>query len=270
MAWFTRSSRLTIKALALTFVLAVSVSAQTPAKLGSSSISSRIPKQWEFNPKNLSFQGNGPRRLQAGATRGGSCVNSDRPLLALVPASGVGTTISEYPTVFWYQPKTSASSAEFVLFDANQQEIYSARYSLPKLSEDTPSAYGIMSLTLPALANFLPLKIDQEYQWQLSLVCDPIDRSADLVVGGLIKRVESQPNLELRLRQANAQERLDEYIKGRFWYDTVDTLAELRRTSPQDANLASAWEKLLESVNLPTNSVEPWFPVPATITTSKQ
>ncbi|NEO99257.1 MAG: DUF928 domain-containing protein [Symploca sp. SIO2E9] len=270
MAWFTRSSRLTIKALALTLALAVSVSAQTPAKLGSSSLSSRIPKQWEFNPKNISFQGNGPRRVQAGATRSSSCFTSDRPLMAIVPASGVGTTLAAYPTVFWYQPKTSASTAEFVLLNANQEEVYSAKYSLPKSAEDTSSGYGIMSLTLPALANFLPLKIDQEYQWRLSLVCDPMDRSADLIVGGKIKRVAAESNLELRLQEATAQDRLSLYADERLWYEIVSTLVELRRTHPQDASLASAWDKLLESVNLRTTSVEPWFPMPATITTSKQ
>lgn len=270
MAWFNRSSRLTIQALALTLVVGVSVSAQTPAKLGSSSLSSRIPKQWEFNPKNISFQGNGPRRVQAGATRSSSCFTSDRPLIALVPASGVGTTVAEYPTVFWYQPKTSASSLEFVLLDANQQEIYSTKYSLSKSAGETSSAYGIMSLTLPALANFSPLKVDQEYQWRLSLVCDPLDRSADLIVGGKIKRVATASNLEPHLQQASAQDQLSLYANERLWHETVSTLVELRRTRPQDASLASAWDKLLESVNLRTNSVEPWFQVPGSITTSKQ
>ena len=267
MAWLTRSSHLTILALALTLSLAINVSAQVPARLRSNSLSNRLPSKWESG---LALTGGRPKRTASGATRGEICVPKDRLPIALVPASGIGSTAAEYPTVFWYQPQTSASVAEFVLFDANQQEIYSTKYSLAHSAEGVTAASGIMSIPLPAFANFSPLEIDQEYQWKLSLICDPMDRSADLVIEGKIQRVVQDSSLELRLQQATSQERLALYAENRLWYEALGTLVDLRRTLPEDAELASAWDKLLESVNLPTNYIEPGFKVPANITTSKQ
>jgi hypothetical protein len=54
---------------------------------------------------------------------------ASKPLLALVPVDGTGETMAENPTIFWYMPEISADGApapavEFVLKDANDQEIY--------------------------------------------------------------------------------------------------------------------------------------------------
>jgi hypothetical protein len=55
---------------------------------------------------------------------------ASKPLIALVPVDGAGETMAENPTVFWYMPEISADApapaVEFVLKDANDQEIYTA------------------------------------------------------------------------------------------------------------------------------------------------
>jgi hypothetical protein len=91
----------------------------------------------------------------------------------------MGETVAEYPTIFWYMPKISpdadapAPAVEFVLKDANNQEIYSATYPLAKSAEGVVGAPGgIMSLTV---AKGYPLKIGQEYHWELTVMCDSTD-----------------------------------------------------------------------------------------------
>jgi len=268
MAWFTRSSRLTLLAVALIIGLAVNVTAQAPTPLASPSLGSRLPQEWEFRSPNAPGR-NAPVNREGGATRS-PCVKSERPLTAMVPASGTGTTGAGYPTVFWYMPETSASGVEFVLKDANDQVVYSVKYALAQSTEDNVSLPGIMSLTLPAFANLSPLEIDQEYQWQLSLICQPLDRSADVIVGGKIKRVKLGSTLAVRTQQANPQDLVALYADARVWYETLATLVALRRERPQDPELAEAWNKLIDSVELRTTYEEPWFQVQKTLTNNKK
>jgi hypothetical protein len=169
----------------------------------------------------------------------------------LVPAY-VGATTAEYPTVYWYIPQTSASTVEFMLQDANEQDVYYTKYLLAKSAkgvvENTPR---IMSLSLPAFSNLSPLKIGQEYKWSLKLICgDPVDASADPFVDGKIKRVAADPALLRRISQATPQDRVALYADARLWYETLSTLIELQRDRPNNREVAEALDKLLTSVGL--------------------
>jgi len=264
MARFKRSSRFRVLAIALTVALMLGFAANLPARvqaqLQPDSLSSKLPNQWEFtaprNPDN-------PRPLnrQGGATRGDKCLDIKDSikdsLIALVPAF-VGTTAAEYPTIYWYMPKTSASTVEFMLRDENQQTVYSTKFALAKSDKgmvlDTPR---IMSLSLPAFSNLSPLKIGQEYQWSLVLICNPLNFSENPFVEGRIKRVEADPNLERRISQATPQERVALYAEARLWYETVATLVELQRDRPNSQELKDAMNKLLTSVELNTIATQP-------------
>lgn len=256
MAWFNRPLRFpivtTILAVVFTLGLAVNLSAQVPSAVYRSSISNQLPNQWEFRAP----RGPGaplPDNRQGGATRGGECIQDEAELTALVPASGIGLTANEYPTIYWFMPKSSASEVEFVLRDATAREIYSMKYALTKSSQGvvigTPS---IMSLSVPALASFSPLEIGQEYRWLLALICNPIDRSSDSTIEGRIKRTPLDPTLLQKVQQVTPQERIALYAQSRLWYETVGTMVELQRVQPNDYELKQAWRKLLNSVELDT------------------
>lgn len=259
MARFKRSSRFRVLAIALTVALMLGLVANLPARvqaqLQPDSLSSKLPNQWEFTAP----RGPGnpiPLNRQGGATRTNDCIEIGHSLMALVPES-VGTTAAEYPTIYWYMPKTSASTVEFALRDENQQTVYSTKFALAKSDKgmvlDTPR---IMSLTLPAFSNLSPLKIGQEYQWSLVLTCNPLDFVKPFVEGR-IKRVEADPNLERRISQATPQERVALYAEARLWYETVATLVELQRDRPNSQELKDAINKLLTSVELNTIATQP-------------
>lgn len=259
MARFKRSSRFRVLAIALTVALMLGFAANLPARvqaqLQPDSLSSKLPNQWEFTAP----RGPGnpiPLNRQGGATRTNDCIEIGHSLMALVPES-VGTTAAEYPTIYWYMPKTSASTVEFALRDENQQTVYSTKFALAKSDKgmvlDTPR---IMSLTLPAFSNLSPLKIGQEYQWSLVLTCNPLDFVKPFVEGR-IKRVEADPNLERRISQATPQERVALYAEARLWYETVATLVELQRDRPNSQELKDAINKLLTSVELNTIATQP-------------
>ncbi len=256
MAWFKRSSRFIILTTLLAVSLAIGIAVNTPAQmqpqLRTDSISGKLPTEWEntFTPPT---SGSLPVNRDGGATRGPNppCVQGNDSLIALVPESGFGETIAEYPTVFWYMPETVAAQLDFVLKDANQEEIYSTTYTLAKSTDNTVvGSPGIMSLSLPAFANLPPLKLNQEYFWTVALVCSPTDRDIDIVAGGGIKRVQPDPTLARRVQQATPQERIALYANNRLWYETLATLVELQRDRPNSNDLRSAFNKLLTSVGL--------------------
>jgi len=281
MAWFRRSSRfiVLVLAVALSLGLAVNVPAQVQAQLKPSSLSSQLPNQSNFRPPRTPT--GDPVNTEGGATRGDCFANMNELPAPLVPASKMGETLAEYPTVSWYMPKTRALAMEFVLSgpadkqeaneqdadkqdankqDANKQKVYSVQYSLAKYTEGTDNdknkfvvgSPGIMSFTVPTATGIPPMDIGQVYQWQLKLICsEPTDNSINIPpIEGGIKRVERNPTLAARLQQATPQERVTLYTEENLWYDAVATLVELGRDRPNDPSLAATWDQLLKSQGL--------------------
>ena len=267
MAWFTRSSQFSLLAIALTLGLAMNTPLQAQTRLGSSPLSNQIPNQWE--PPTTPTPA--PINKDSGGRRG-PCIadpNFNKAPIALVPPSGVGTTMAEYPTVFWYMPKTTAWGVEFRLSDANQNVVYSTTYAFAHYTEKTADgkdegefvvgAPGIMSLTLPASGGVSPLEMGKDYRWQLRLICDPQDITGDVYIEGGFKRVAVDPNLKTRIQQAKPEDLVTLYANQRLWYETIDTLIELRRDRPNDKNFTEAWNKLLRSVGLEIITEESLF-----------
>jgi hypothetical protein len=270
MAWFTRSSRFPLLAMALMLGLVVNAPALVQAQQ-SPSLANKLESA--FRPPSNP----GPRvpeNTQAGGTRGreGEVAAQDRapcmtatskPLIALAPTSGVGDTMAEYPTVVWYMPELSADAApapavEFVLKNAKNQNVYSATYPLAKSATGIVGSPGLMRLTV---SNLYPLEIGQEYRWELSLKCnsEDLDSSQELLVEGGFRRVAPDQNFARLVQQASPQERVALYADRKLWFETINALIELRRDRPNDSSLAEAWDRLLSVVGLGTISKEPVF-----------
>lgn len=206
----------------------------------------RSRRPLRFKPIKVGAPGN----LEGGATRGDGCSVGRKPLTAVMPVDNVGLTLAEYPTFFVYVPQTSAKAVEFVLLDEKYADVYTTTFT----PIGTP---GIVSIRLPADGKVLPLAIGKGYRWFFSMICDADDRSEDLVINGGIQRIEPPQQLVSSLQKAAVGERPTIYAEAGIWYDTIITLADLRRSSPNDLNLALDWTQLLESVGLNQISREP-------------
>lgn len=266
MIWFKRSSRFLILSTALTLGLAVNVPGRAQAELSSPSLGSQLSElgenvsQTTASPETLVSSSFTPPRPPGGPTpvniisggRRGTCIQPEDGLpIPLVPVSGMGETIAEYPTISWYLPKTTAEGVEFELHDANGEKIYSASYALERSDKANKEEYvepGIMSLTIPPFAKIPPLEIGKEYSWKVKVMCDRYDSSARYELEGALKRVAIAPNLESLIQQATPQERFAIYEEADVWYEKLNTMLELLQDNPNDQELASAWDKLLKSV----------------------
>jgi hypothetical protein len=254
---------LVLLTLALTLGLAIKLPVKVQAQSEPPSLSSLIPEQWEVVPETDSQDTSIPIVREGVGACGGCVVPRGTPATTLVPLSGIGKTVAEYPTLFWYIPKTTGWGIKLRLQDASNQEVYSTKYAFTHYTEEdsfgdeveiATGTPGIFSLQLPGEATrpplLPPLEIGQQYRWILRIICNPLDPSGDIYIDGAIKRVQLNPIDERFLAQATPEEHLAFYTKERIWYETVDTLMQLRRERPDDQDVTDAWNKLLKSVEL--------------------
>ena len=205
----------------------------------------------------VEFQGprrGSPPKTVGGGSRGCSYLDAGKhSTTALVPPSQhLALTAQADPTFFWYVPRSAAKALEFTLMDEDDQtELY--RVSLP-----IPQESRIVSLSLPSNSEKPLLEAGKMYHWYLAMVCDPQDRTGDIAMDGWIERVDSstlfvRPNLTLADALASTSRPEEEfafYAKAGVWHDAIATLAELRRSHPDNAAVEAGWEKLLKSVGL--------------------
>ncbi|MBW4669637.1 MAG: DUF928 domain-containing protein [Cyanomargarita calcarea GSE-NOS-MK-12-04C] len=200
----------------------------------------------KFNaPTNLGVPG---RRVAGGARKQqDSCISRGelKPLTALVPKSNVGLTTAANPVLFFYIPQTSRP-LELVVQDENQKSF--------KQTYKSSGKAGIVGLPLTKTS----LKVGSSYRWFLSVVCNPTERSNDRVVDGTIKRIQPS-ELLTKLNNATPTQRVNIYAEAGIWQDSLATLAALRLSNPNNAQLKSDWTTLLsaESVGLRPESTEP-------------
>jgi hypothetical protein len=174
-------------------------------------------------------------------------------MTALMPNSNVGLTIADYPAFSWYVPQNSATAAEFVLLDQANSEIY-------KTVVPVANQPGVVSLSLPTDGTVPPLVVGKSYRWYFSLICDPLDRSADTFTSGWVQRIEPSSSLAQALTTAATEEKPDIYAKAGIWYEAVATLIKLRQEQPQNVALLNQWQTLLKSVGLEKIADQPLLP----------
>ncbi|WP_016948931.1 DUF928 domain-containing protein [Anabaena sp. PCC 7108] len=194
----------------------------------------------------VTFKAKGsPQKTGGGATRG-ICQqvenSSPQPILtALIPATEKELTVAAYPTVLVKISESVTRKAELTLWDGEGNGIYQTIVDLTA----TP---GITSFKIPKAAG--ALAVGKQYKWNLALICDPEERQRDIVLEGRLERVELSSALNSSLATASPLEKAQLYAQNGLWYDTVATLADLKRSLPQNTQIGAEWHELLQSVGL--------------------
>jgi Domain of Unknown Function (DUF928) len=208
----------------------------------------------KFRPPNVTAPGN----RQSATHRGETCPR-DLSISPLIPEINVGLTISESPTIFAYvsRPLTQLEFSLLMEKGTNNDEemvVYETAFKV-----DKP---GIIAVTIPAAAgNKKSLEVGKRYNWSFSVACNPGDnsgdRSGDFFVTGSIERIAAQPTLKNDLANPDPMARLTAYARNGIWYETVATLAEMRRKAPNNAQLTAEWRELLQSQKLDSVANQP-------------
>ncbi len=175
-----------------------------------------------------------PGRTAGGGTRGPVCVTDPRPLTVLMPENGVHSFVGPGLSLLAYVPQTRAKRLEFRLLDDRNKLIQRV---------DLSSQLGRSGVQLLPVTG-VTVEADRGYRWVLSLVCDPLDRSADIWVRGELRRRVLGEAVRSRLVGKAPLVRAGLLAEGLFWQETVVELLGVRSRNPGD------WRELLGSVGL--------------------
>jgi hypothetical protein len=171
--------------------------------------------------------------------------NSYNQLTALILEKEVSLTINAAPTIAFYIPPGCVEEIQFSLLDT-------ATNKTSKTFLESPSSSGIVNLNLSRLRDFAPLVIGREYQWELKIVADSRDESANKSVNGFIQRKALNSTLAEELKFATINDRPSLYANNSLWLDTVATLLTARQSNPKDTGLNADWNELMTSQGLAT------------------
>ncbi|GAC1460455.1 MAG: hypothetical protein NVS2B14_12830 [Chamaesiphon sp.] len=190
-----------------------------------------------------------PSSTAGGGVRS-TCIQSATPLTALIPGNSLPLTVATNPTFLVYIPKSEAKTAEFVLKDEQENDVFRKTMPLPATS-------GIVSFTMPSTKQASNLEVGKNYHWYWALICKPEDRREDVFVDAWIQRTALPKNLSQQLIKVAPQERVALYAKNGIWGEAVSTLADLHRAHPNDPKITANWQELLKSVGLEKIAEEP-------------
>jgi hypothetical protein len=168
------------------------------------------------------------------------------PLMALIPQSTFGKTLDEYPTLYFYIPDVSLKNvkAEFSFYDQNLKSIIYEK-EIPLQASDS-----IVSVDLANAPDLPPLEVGKPYFWYFSIIFDQYDRSDSTYVAGWIHRVTPNSRINQELDRATPEAKPAIYANHGIWYETLESLAQLRCSDQENSTLASNWQSVLQQVGL--------------------
>lgn len=187
-----------------------------------------------------------PQRRKPAASRpvNNYCDFNPQQLTALIPKNLVGATATNHPTLFFSVPEIPANTEiEFVLRGPNDELVEEKRFS-------GAAKAGLMSITLPRLPKSSTTDAPSNYRWYLSVICNPDDRAYDIVVEGIIQPITLTTEVRQQIESATLTEQVELYQNHQVWHETLNALAELKRSQPQNATVLQMWADLLKSVDL--------------------
>ena len=174
-----------------------------------------------------------PRHTESSATRG--CHQQlNNSVVLLAPVDHVGRTVSPRPRLFYYSDGKNEIPAIMTLAARD------GRVALWE-KEITLKQPGLNHVSLPS---DLQLKIDQEYLWTVTILCNPVNLSQGIEKQVTIKRIPLSVALERQLATIPETEHSYLYALAGLWYDALSSLVS---RSPQDLSLL---KELLAQIGL--------------------
>ena len=172
---------------------------------------------------------------------------ANQALTPLLPKTKLGLTVSSHPTFMVYVPSNSAKAVEFMLENEKGEGVYQTTVNLKSNSK-------IVEVPLPTSQS--ALEIGKDYKWVVSMICQqPGPR--DPFTEGVIRRVRADNALTSSLRTAKPLEKVALYAKSGIWFEAAVNMVQLRRSQPNNPEIASAWQDLLQSAGLEKIANEP-------------
>lgn len=180
-----------------------------------------------------------PASRVGGASRGAT---DARVTLDVLAPEHTGLTISAQPSLYWYLSEPVTARLEFTVIGAR------AIKPLAEIVLPAPESPGIQGTDLAR--HGINLKPGVDYQWFVTLVPDPKQRSSDILAGGTIRHVAPSAALNAKLDRADEQRLAHVYAGEGLWYDAIAALCDSIEERRDDAPLRAQRAALLKQVGL--------------------
>ena len=179
-----------------------------------------------------------PQRRVGGSSRG---LEGTLPRVLLLVPDHVGLTVSEAPALYWYLSKPTTVRVEVTLIDDKGET--------PLIEYAVTNANGPAVHRIDLAASKVQLKPGVNYQWSISVVPNPNERSNDVMSGGALQRV-AVPEAVASRHLADKAQLARAYAAAGIWYDAIALYSELIEKNPGDRKLREARAALLDQVGL--------------------
>lgn len=180
-----------------------------------------------------------PGNRVGGGTRG---TDRDIPVIVALVPDHTGLTTKGQPALYWHLSNPTKYNIEFTLNDEQ---------SIDPIIEVDIKNNGTKGFHTIRLSDYnISLKQGVEYQWFVTVVRDPEQRSKDIIATGTIRRVEPFKTLTQKLTGADKKDMPYIYAEQGIWYDTLSSLSELIAENPNDSDLIRMRTSLLEQAGL--------------------
>ena len=162
--------------------------------------------------------------------------------LAPIASEQTGFTSINMPTLYWYISGAFNGQMEFKL---NEPSI-----SKPVLSVQLKGVPAEDIYALKLSEHNIKLKPNIEYEWFVSIITDPEERSGDIYASATIKYVEASSNLKKLLSQTPQEKHYRVYAENAYWYDSIDSISNMIKNSNTKKLYRAHRASLLKQVNL--------------------
>ncbi|MEM6451170.1 MAG: DUF928 domain-containing protein [Cyanobacteria bacterium P01_D01_bin.105] len=206
------------------------------------------------NQEEVARQGLPGRRISGGTRTDGIFLDGSESLAALTAPGSLTVTTAAYPEMLFHVPEMKTdNSAEFVILNADGAVVYEQQFVAERQSE-------LIRVSTEATEGSSPLSLNEDYEWYFSLIPNAEDRSHDVVVHGLIRRVDADEWLSQQQVDTQVNERIAAakplaqaqllYKEANLWHDAALLLDKLHQAAPSDEEIGYAWNQLLEAAEL--------------------
>lgn len=181
-----------------------------------------------------------------GGTRGVSRGAPGQARLYALEPGGLGLTLQEQPTLYWAISEQVKDPIEITISHA-QPESATAMAPLLETRIEPPAA-GIHALSLKDYK--VSLQAGVEYEWFVTIVLDPKQRSKDIIAMGTIMRIAPDSKEAACVEAKKAKSLTHAYAECGVWYDTMAEVSQQIAANPADQSQREARVSLLKQVDL--------------------
>ena len=207
-----------------------------------------------FNPPvelaNISLANTHSQASSSRGSRGsrGLCNTVDEGFSLQVLVPGAGFTTVRQPNLYWSISSPLSADLVFTLIPVMAPGSFDYPEALIDKTITHSVKAGIHSLSLADYG--VSLEEDREYEWSVSIVCDPKNPSLNLSAIGRIKRIKPSTDLTARVKAAKPEQLVTVYANNGIWYDALDTLSQLIAQNGNNENLRKIQVNLLKQVGM--------------------